>query len=110
MSICLKTACGWSRSTRWRASPDGTVSGSARYSPGRISVEYRTGEDGRDRIVRVRVYSEDVTPGKRVLKKTLRTFPPHLKHKVARIVKENERNYGRIVYGVSLPDGEIVYA
>jgi hypothetical protein len=110
MPATLKTACEWIRSTRWHVFPDGTVLGSASHNPSRFSVEYRTDEDGRDRVSRVMMYSGAETLHQRGVEKILLAIPAHLKQKVARIVQENERNYGRVIYGVSLPDGEIVYA
>lgn len=108
MSEILKTACQWHRSLRWQISP-GNVSAAAEYHPGRISVLYQMPDDGPARVKRVLLYSEKENPRKRKRPEVLTEIPAHLHNKVARIVRDNERSYGRIIVSVLLPSGETAY-
>ena len=109
MSEILKTACRWHRSLRWEAI-SGNASASPEYHPGRISVEYHTPLDGPARVKRVLIFSEHEDPRKRKLLEVLTEIPAPLRSKVARIVRDNERSYGRMIVSVLLPSGEKAYA
>jgi len=103
----IRTTCEWKRSARWKTLLDFEYENLS-YTPGRIIVEYFINSNNRPEVVRVLIMN-DKHVGKRRPEKIYTEIPEELKQTVANIVSINERNYGKFVHSVILPNGEITY-
>ena len=108
MSSVLKTACGWTRHYHEVLGPDGLEGDIAEYEPGSLSVEYRTGDNGKHKVVRVLGYVTRWDIDLPYVRHRFQEIPPPMREQIARIIHENERNYGRWVSVIRLPGGEVI--
>lgn len=110
MSSVLKTACEWTRYVNWLLLPNGEEYACAEYIPGPLSVEYRTGDDGRHEVVRVLEYATREDLDLPYVSGRYHEIPAWLRERIVGIIQENERNYGRWLCVVRLPGGEVIRA
>lgn len=109
MSVVRKSACRWFRNMKVHYLGGGKESIAIFYNPGRVCVEYETGDTPHPQIRRVIVYADGTGTVKLKIESVITEVPASMQTELFAIVAGNEANYGHYIASLLLPDGRTIH-